>query len=146
MLRDAGGTLWHCLASNDGTVEDLSVTGAVDDGGGAMVGAVEGATITEHVRFLKGSTSAAYNKSLSPGSSTRFVLGARNGQFLSVNVAAGGSGVSYQIFNPDQSFLLDMVSAEKLYRGQLWQTGDHVVEVINRGDAPVSYRVTVAVD
>lgn len=146
MLRDAGGTVWRCVASNDGEVEDLSVADAADDGGGAMAGAVESATITEHVKFLKGSTSATYDRSLTPGSSTRFVLGARNGQFLAVSVVAPGLGVSYQIFNPDQSFLLDMMSAEKAYRGQLWQTGDHVVEVINRGNASVSYRVTLAIE
>ena len=37
----------------------------------------------------------------------------------------------YQIFNPDGSFLLDQMGAAQEYRGQLWQSGDHVIEVIN---------------
>jgi hypothetical protein len=145
MLRDAGETLWRCLAANDGTVEELGVAEAADDGGGAIAGAPRSATETVHVKFSKGSTGAVYGGSLTPGSSTRYVLGARKNQFLSVRVAAGGPGISYQIFNPDQSFLLDMMSPEKDYRGQLWQSGDHVVEVINRGNHTMSFKVTLSI-
>jgi hypothetical protein len=74
------------------------------------------------------------------------VLGARDGQFLDVQVSPGGAGISYQIFNPDRSFLLDMIDADKPYRGQLFQSGDHVVEVINRGDATTSYRVVFGIE
>lgn len=85
------------------------------------------------------------NGGLTPGSSVRYVLGARNGQFLTVSIAPNGPGISYQIFNPDRSFLLDQINASTPYRGQLWQTGDHVIEVINRGNRNMSYSVTFAV-
>jgi len=49
--------------------------------------------------------------------------------------------IDYQIFNPDGSFLLGQVPARQEYRGQLWQSGDHVIEVINRGNAAASYNV-----
>jgi hypothetical protein len=74
------------------------------------------------------------------------VLGARNGQFLDVRVMPEGPGISYQIFNPDGSFLLDQVDASQAYRGQLWQDGDHVVEVINRGGENTSYAVSFAIE
>ena len=64
----------------------------------------------------------------------RYVLGAKEGQDLRVRVIARSPEISYQVFNPDGSFLLNMIAADKPYRGQLWQSGDHVIEVINRGD------------
>lgn len=38
-----------------------------------------------------------------------------------------------QILNPDRS-LLDQGAAWKDYPGRLWQTGDHVIEVVNRSN------------
>ena len=152
MFRDAGGTVWRCLVANDGTVADLSIAEGADDGGGAMAGSsgaaparppAEGTTATEHVRFKAGASSASMNGGLTPGSSVRYVLGARDGQFLDVTVQ--GPGISYQIFNPDGSFLLDQVDAGLPYRGQLWQRGDHVVEVINRSGQSASYTITFAI-
>ncbi|WP_269931965.1 hypothetical protein [Aminobacter sp. HY435] len=145
MLRDAGGTVWRCLAANDGTVEELSVSEAADDGNGAMAGSAEGVTDTVNVKFARGRSEASYKSSLTPGSSRRYVLGARNGQFLTVQVVPGGSGISYQIFNPDRSFLLDMMSPDKAYTGQLWQTGNHVVEVINRGRQTASFQIDIGI-
>lgn len=152
MLRDAGGTTWRCIGYSDGAVGELKVVDAADDGGGAMAGAASGSgaaptTTTEQVRFASGSTGAELNGSLTPGSSARYVLGAKNGQDLYVRVApSGGAQLDYQIFNPDGSFLLDQISAGREYRGQLWQTGEHVVEVINRGNADVAYSVIFGIE
>jgi hypothetical protein len=137
MLRDAGGTVWRCLAYNDGTVGELRVA----QGGGG-----EGATTTERVRFHGGSTGAELTGRLTPGSSKRYVLGAKDGQDLYVRVAPKGGALDYQIFNPDGSFLLDQISSSKEYRGQLWQSGDHVVEVINRGNSATSYNVIFGIE
>jgi len=119
---------------------------AADDGGGAMAGATaapagEPTTTTQRVRFAAGTSGAELKGTLSPGSSTRYVLNARNGQDFYVRVAPQGPDIYYQIFNPDGSFLLDQMTSSKEYRGQLWQTGDHVVEVINRGKQTTSYNV-----
>ena len=46
----------------------------------------------------------------------------------------GGPRLDFQIFNPDGSFLLEMIPTDREYRGQLWQSGDHVIEVINRSN------------
>jgi hypothetical protein len=117
-----------------------------DDGGGAMAGApvaaaAEPTTTTQRVRFPAGGTGTELTGTLSPGSSTRYVLQAKNGQNFYVRVAPKGPDIYYQIFNPDGSFLLDQMTSSKEYRGQLWQTGDHVVEVINRGSKTTSYNV-----
>jgi hypothetical protein len=49
------------------------------------------------------------------------VLGAKNGHDPYVRVAPrGGARLEYQILNPDTSFLLDRISADREYRGQLW--------------------------
>lgn len=147
MLRDGGGTLWRCIGYNDGGVGELVVADAADDGGGAMAGAVsDPATTSERVRFEAGSSGAELTGQLSPGSSARYVLGAKNGQFLYVRVATDAPGMAYQIFNPDNSFLLEQMTADREYRGQLWQSGDHVIEVINLGSASASYNVIFGIE
>ena len=151
MLRDAGGTVWRCLAYSDGTVGELAVSQAADDGGGALAGAPgrsHGAptTATERVRFHGGESGAELTGTLTPGSSVRYVLNAKKLQDLYVRVAAKGSEVYYQIFNPDGSFLLEQMTSAREYRGQLWQSGDHVVEVINRGHGNAFYHVIFGID
>ncbi|THD84882.1 hypothetical protein E7811_03925 [Aliigemmobacter aestuarii] len=149
MLKDAGGTVWRCIGYNDGAVGELAVAEAADDGGGAMAGAPtsgEPTTDTVTVQFAAGTSGASYTSTLTPGSSTRYVLGASANQNLSVNVTVMQGSVEYQIFNPDQSFLLDLIPAGTPYAGQLWQSGDHVVEVVNRGGAAAEYAVDFSIN
>ena len=151
MLRDGGGTVWRCMAYSDGTVAELSVSQSADDGGGAMAGSSgshgsEPGTSTERVRFDRGTSGTELTGTLTSGSSARYILGAKNRQDLYVRVAARGSGISYQIFNPDGSFLLDQMASDKEYKGQLWQSGDHVIEVINRGNNNTSYNLIISID
>jgi len=101
--------------------------------------ASQGGTSTERVRFDRGTSSARLSGSLAPGASRRYVLRALEGQDFGVRVGARGPGIPYQIFNPDGSFLLEQMRADQPCRGQLWQSGDHVVEVINRGQRTQSY-------
>lgn len=42
----------------------------------------------------------------------RYVLGAKEGQDLRVRVIARSPEISYQVFNPDGSFLLNMIAAD----------------------------------
>ena len=53
--------------------------------------------------------------------------------------------MSWRIQNPD-STLLDQASASREYRGQLWQTGNHVIEVINGSNRAQSYTVIFGID
>ncbi|WP_170342370.1 hypothetical protein [Ruegeria arenilitoris] len=145
MLRDAGGTLWRCIAYKDGSIGEMSVVEAMDDGGGAMDGAA-GSTGSQRVKFDAGSTGAELVGQLAPGESQQYVLGAKNEQFLYVRVAPRNGSLDYVIRNPDGSELLGLMSADKEYRGQLWQSGDHVVEVINRGNSAVDYNVIFGIE
>ncbi|MDB6179699.1 hypothetical protein PAF17_19820 [Paracoccus sp. Z330] len=145
MMRDAGGSTWRCIGYTDGAIGEFRVVDAMDDGDGAMAGqrhvSDPGATHSRRVKFAPGTVGASYDGTLTPGASAKYVLGARNGQFLHVKIHHKGGKMSYQILNPDGSFLLDMTAAKTPYRGQLWQSGDHVVEVINRTHHDESYRV-----
>ncbi len=60
--------------------------------------------------------------------------------------AGGNPDAEYQIFNPDNTFLLDMIPVETSYTGELWQDGDHVAEIINRGDNTVEYNAYVEIN
>ncbi|TCO71554.1 hypothetical protein [Rhodovulum euryhalinum] len=144
-LRDAGGTVWECIGYDDGAVGSLRVVGAADDGGGAMAGAASPGG-EQRIRFAAGTSGTQLSGTLAPGRSMRYVLGARKGQFLRVSVQSRGGALDYRIFNPDRSALLDLISSDKPYRGQLWQSGDHVVEVVNAGARPVSYDMGIGID
>jgi hypothetical protein len=155
ILRDAGETTWRCIAWSSGEVVELQVQDAMDDGEGAMGGAYDqydggesdgGFTATETIRFDAGRSSGEFNDGLTPGSSTRWTLRARDGQMLNVVVSAESPDIWYQIFNPDGSFLLEQMSPDKEYKGQLWQSGEHVIEVINRGRRNASYNLWVGID
>jgi hypothetical protein len=98
------------------------------------------------VQFAAGTNGAELTGALAPGESRRYMLGARNGQDLYVRVAAQGPDMYYQIFNPDRSFLLEQMTSGQEYRGQLWQSGDHVIEVINRGSSNIPYNVIFRID
>ena len=130
----------------NGVCQVLSVASAesagADDGGGAMAGA----SGDERVSFAAGTSGAEFTDQLSPGESRRYVLGASNGQEFYFRVAANGPGLSYRIFNPDGSALLDEVRADTEYRGQLWQSGDHVVEVINRSGEAQTFDLIFGID
>jgi hypothetical protein len=135
-LRDAGGTVWECIGYDDGTVGDLRV---VD----AMAGAAAPGPVTVH--FQPGTSGATYDGTLGPGDAIQYVLGAKKNQFLSVRVAPDGAEMDYQIINPDNSRLLDMIGSSKPYEGQLWQSGNHVVEIVNRTSQPEYYQVEFSI-
>ena len=101
---------------------------------------------TERVQFAAGTSGAELRGQLAPGESRRYLLNAGSGQNLYVRVAPDGGPISYQILNPDRSFLLDQVSSDLEYRGELWQSGDHVVEVINRTNSMSGYSVIVGIE
>ncbi|MDW4496571.1 hypothetical protein R5H30_01150 [Sulfitobacter sp. D35] len=152
-MRDAGGTVWECIGYQDGAVGDLRVVSAADDGEGAMSANTaregtegDGETTTEVVRFPNGMSGKDYRRQIAPGGSHRYVLNARAQQFLTVDASSENGQVSYQIFNPDGSFLLDMLPLSKSYYGQLWQSGDHIVEFVNLGQDQTNFYVLFAIE
>ncbi|MEM6496492.1 MAG: hypothetical protein AAF709_07190 [Pseudomonadota bacterium] len=147
MLQDRGNSVWRCLVSNDGIVAELTVTNAADDGGGAMDGfQAEIVSGTQRVKFASGTSGTAMTATLNPNTSVRYILGASDGQFLNVDIGSYGGAIDYKILNPDGSALLDLISSDTPYRGQLWQSGDHVVEVVNAGAQPVTFDIGIGIN
>ncbi len=144
-LADPGDEGW---AADDFLVEGDGSTPAVAAGPATAVAPAgePGGTTTAAVHFPAGASGTTLDGALASGESRRYVLGARNGQFLYVTVDTRDPLVEYQIFNPDQSFLLDRIGAGTPYRGQLWQSGAHVIEIINRGTGSARYSVTFGIE
>lgn len=141
MLRDAGGSLYRCIAYKDGSIGEMTVVDAMDDGEGAL-----GSSTQQRVQFQRGTSGAELTGSLGPGGTAQYILGAQNEQFLYVRVAPRNGALDYVIRNPDGSELLGLMTADREYRGQLWQTGDHVVEVINRGGETIDFNVIFGIE
>lgn len=97
------------------------------------------------VRFAPGTSGTEESGTLAPGRTVRYVLGAQNGQTLEVSFSGGDPAIDYRILMPNGHVLLDEVKATLPYQGQLYRSGDHVVEVINRGSGSASYRVYMGI-
>ena len=148
--RMAEGRRWCRVATlADPGYEGWSAGDFLIEGTAAEAAGAPGMSVgdgEERVQFAAGATGAELRGQLAPGESRRYALNARNGQNLYVRVAPQAGPITFQIFNPDGSFLLDQVSSDMEYRGQLWQSGDHVVEVINRTDGIASYSVIMGIE
>jgi hypothetical protein len=89
-LRDAGGTVWECVGYNDGSVGDMRVVEAMDDGGGAMAGAGDGGKTTR-VQFEAGNDNAAVKGKITGNGYHDYLLGAREGQTMAVSLITKGT-------------------------------------------------------
>ncbi|MHA3980931.1 hypothetical protein ACW9UR_25045 [Halovulum sp. GXIMD14794] len=151
-LRDANGITWECIVWSGPEVAELrrsdgGADGGVDapdDGGGAMAGAAVSGT--QRVQFAPGTSGMAVTAVLDPNTSVRYVLGASEGQVLNVDIGSHGGALDYRIENPDGSALLDLIASDTPYQGQLWQSGDHVVEIMNAGAQPVTFDVGIGIE
>jgi uncharacterized protein YraI len=136
--RDNGGIRWCEVLTSQGATGWMSARYLTGQNG--QVTQLPSASRVERVRFVSGSSGTEFSDQLGPGTSVTYILGARNGQNLYFRLAAAGQDLSWQLFNPDGS-LLDRGAPSKEYRGQLWQSGDHKVEVTNRGSRQASFNV-----
>ncbi len=150
-LRDGNGVEYECIVWSGPEVADLRRTGEnsdkSDDGGGAKGGAAAPTVSGDQVvKFDTGTSGTLMSATLQSGTSVRYFLSANDGQFLNVDVGSHGGALDYKIFNPDGSLLLDLISSDTPYQGQLWQTGEHVVEVVNAGAQPVSFDIGIGIN
>jgi len=152
-LRDGNGIEYECIVWSGPEVADLRPVGSegdtADEGGGAMDGAAaftDTVSGEQRVKFAAGTNGTAISGTLQSGTSVRYILGASDGQFLNVDVGSHGGALDYKIFNPDGTLLLDLISSDTPYRGQLWQSGDHVVEVVNAGAQPVTFDIGIGIE
>ena len=146
--RMAEGRRWCRVATlADPGTEGWVVGDFLVEGSGVSSESVSSPTGTDvRVQFASGTSGAELTGSLAPGDTRLYLIGARSGQNLYVRVAPQGAPISYQIFNPDETFLLDQISSELEYRGELWQSGDHVIEVINRTNGTASYNIIIGIE
>ncbi|MBJ3764651.1 SH3 domain-containing protein [Maribius pontilimi] len=114
-------------------------------GNGPSATQLPSAARMERVRFDAGASGAEVSDQLGAGTSVTYLIGAGNGQMLYTRVAAPGSGLAWRLYNPDGS-LLDEGAPSKEYRGQLFQSGDHRLEVVNRSGAAQTFNVIVGID
>ena len=150
-LRDGNGATYECIVWSGPKVAELrrveGESDTSDDGGGAMAGSdADVVSGEQRVSFDAGTSGTVMSGTLNSDTSVRYVLGANDGQFLNVDVGSHGGALDYAITNPDGSMLLDLISSDTPYRGQLWQSGDHVVEIRNAGAQPVSFDVGIGVE
>ena len=101
---------------------------------------------TERVRFPAGSTNFEFPAQLPPGMTVRYELRAGKNQFLDVRISPATAPLTYRIVNPNGTALLDELPISTPYRGQLWQSGTHVVEVINNTESTVPFDIYFALD
>ena len=152
-LRDGTGVEYECIVWSGPEVADLRRVGentdTADDGGGALDGASDTApTVSgdQVVKFDAGTSGTTLSATLQAGTSVRYILGANDGQFLNVDVGSHGGALDYRIFNPDGTFLLDLIPSETPYQGQLWQSGEHIIEVVNAGAQPVAFDIGIGIN
>ncbi len=152
-LRDGNGFEYECIVWSGPEVADLRRVDENaekgDDGEGAMDGAPASAlTVSgdQVVKFDAGTSGTTISATLQADTTVRYVLGASDGQFLNVNVGSRGGALDYKIFNPDGSLLLDLISSDTPYQGQLWQSGEHVIEVVNEGSQPVTFDIGIGIN
>ena len=112
--------------------------------GAAVATQLPSAHRQERLTFAPGADGKEVTDRLGPGPSVSYRLNARNMQMLTVEII-GDQALRYRIFNPDSSALLDWVPAEQFYKGQLWQNGDHVIEVENRSGGPKDFTAIVGI-
>ncbi|WP_413718875.1 hypothetical protein [Silicimonas sp. MF1-12-2] len=141
----SGTTLVEFFAEQKYWPEFVRGGGSPYQTGGSGSGSQQTIT-TERVRFPSGASSFEFPAQLPPRMTVRYELGARDGQFLDVSVSPAGAPLTYRILNPNGTALLDEISIETPYRGQLWQNGDHVVEVINRTGSTVQFDIYFGIE
>lgn len=98
----------------------------------------------ERLTFAPGADGKEFRDELGPNMTVSYRLNARNGQMLTFELM-GAPGLQYRILNPDSTELLGWIPAGQAYRGQLWQDGDHVIEVENRSPGLKDFTAIVGI-
>ena len=144
ILEDGGGKAWRCIAYSDGTVGLLEE--ATPEQVEASRSAADISDFQEQVRFDPGTSSTVLTRTLEPGGAFQFLLDARQGQSLHVRVSPHSGDMYYVIRNPDGSVLNAGTDAATEYRGKLAQSGNQVVEVVNKTSETLTYDISFEIE
>jgi hypothetical protein len=142
----AGDALVDFYADGKSWPQFVRGGGSPHKSGAANGTAAKPSVSTERVRFPVGQSSFQFPAQLPPGMTVRYLIGAKKNQFLDVRIDPAGAPLTYRILNPDGSALLDAIAIGTPYRGQLWQSGDHVVEVINGNGSNIPFDIYFAIE
>ncbi|MEQ8697471.1 MAG: hypothetical protein RLO48_04475 [Bauldia litoralis] len=157
-LRDAGGTVWECIGYNDGTVGDLRVVEAMDDGEGAMAGAgddgggtMAGAKVTR-VEFEAGNDNASKKGKITGHGYHDYLLGAAAGQKMGVSLITEGTAY-FNILPPDSdgtAIYNGSMDGPDAINVDLPENGDYTIRVYLMGNdrdsgATVHYQLSMTI-
>jgi hypothetical protein len=101
---------------------------------------------TETVHFPRGATGTVITGRLGSEQGIRYVLGASNGQFLRVSLRPDNPNTYFIIYVPGGDILYESSQAGNEYYGQLYKSGDHVVQVFYKGEPGTYGNYDVAFD
>lgn len=102
--------------------------------------------IRKRIKFARGKTSAVVSNSVVRGDRDTYIIGARQGQKMSVTITSLEKNAVFQIQTPDGSFLAGADEGDDAMRwsGSLPMSGDYEIIVGGtRGNA--SYKLTVGI-
>lgn len=140
-MTDGEGAGWECIAYREGTVGELRPAGGGSGGdGGSSAGLdpdLPHITGVVRVQFQPGTSSGRYANQLGSGEAATDLLGARDGQFLRVDLFPDGPGADFLdfiIYVPDGDILFESSQGGNAHEGQLYESGDHRVEVFYNGN------------
>ena len=103
--------------------------------------------VRKRIKFPRGSSSTVINNAVLRDEIDQYILNARAGQRMKVDISSVENNASFQITRPDKTQLLPGASFDddaKHWNGELPETGDYVIEVApTRGNA--TYRLKVEI-
>lgn len=103
----------------------------------------------EQIRFASGSFSQQLEGSLAVGDGKVYVASLQQGQLMRVSLQANSPDVFLSIYPPRptaQTPALLEDASEKVWSGELNQSGYYEFVVVNRGTESIGYRLNIAID
>lgn len=130
---------------NSGTLKRLMILLVVLVFATASVSLAEG--VRRRIKFQRGRTSTVISNAVLRDEIDQYILNARAGQKMKVDISSVEDNASFQITRPDKSQLLPGAGFDddaKHWNGELPESGDYTIEVApTRGNA--TYRLKVEI-
>jgi hypothetical protein len=102
--------------------------------------------VTKRVRFARGRATTTLKNSVVRGTRDRYLIGAREGQKMSVSITSVERNAAFTIYAPSHDTLEGTSEHQEVKRwsGTLPESGDYVIEVGGtRGNATYTLKVTI---
>ena len=106
---------------------------------------ISSAPTTERIQFAPGTTSATVMGTTTALAPKRYVLEARVGQSMSLNLSAQSVFTGITLIDPSGRRLISGEFSTQQWSGLLPMNGDYTVEVINGGQGSVDFSLTVTI-